>query len=240
MGFLRWKMGAYAEALELHQRALRIRERVFGTESLSYSYSLLNIGVCELGLGQSAEAEAHLTHARRLRKEILGPNHPLLAQADAYLGAILLTRGKYEAAREHLTRTLAVLKDVPGFQGDHADTLERLGAFHLEMGFLETAKDYLEQALAHRENAQGAHHPRSGLYPDLAGGVAHETRKDRSRPALLRARTPTFEGIRLHIAKLKFDSLSVYAPDVDDRPVVISERLDDIEQPALAVKGGRG
>jgi tetratricopeptide (TPR) repeat protein len=74
-------LGRAAEALPLHQRALRIREAALGPDHPDVAADLNHVGWALSALGRAAEALPLQQRALRIREAALGPDHPLTLQS---------------------------------------------------------------------------------------------------------------------------------------------------------------
>jgi len=87
--------GAEPEALEVCQRALRIKERIFGVTDPRYATSLYNLGLLYLGLKDYAQARSMLEQTLKIRKQALGSNHPDVAKSLLGLSSVHHDLGNY-------------------------------------------------------------------------------------------------------------------------------------------------
>ena len=69
-------MGEYRKAEPLYLRALAIRQKVLGPESLDTAVSLNDLGVLYTKMGRYSEAEPLDQQALQIRKKALGSEHP--------------------------------------------------------------------------------------------------------------------------------------------------------------------
>jgi tetratricopeptide (TPR) repeat protein len=81
LGKLYHAMGEYAKAEPLLQEALRIRQKVLGSEHPDTVTSLNNLAVQYQDMGEYAKAEPLYQEALRLHKKVLGPEHPNTANS---------------------------------------------------------------------------------------------------------------------------------------------------------------
>ena len=76
-------MGEYAKAEPLYQEALRIRQKVLGSEHPDTALSLNNLAVLYQEMGEYAKAEPLYQEALRIRQKVLGQNIPTRRAASA-------------------------------------------------------------------------------------------------------------------------------------------------------------
>ncbi len=94
-------------------------------------------------------ALVELRHGRAVGEQLLGPDHPFVAAADADIGEVLVHQGKFADALVALDRALATYLKV--FGPDHpntGETLASIGLAHLGLHDRVKAADELGRALA--------------------------------------------------------------------------------------------
>src|SRR5260370_774051 len=74
-------MGEYGKAEPLCQEALRIYEKVLGSEHPSTATGLDNLGELYSRMGEYAKAEPLYQEALRIRQKVLGSEHPDTARS---------------------------------------------------------------------------------------------------------------------------------------------------------------
>jgi tetratricopeptide (TPR) repeat protein/predicted Ser/Thr protein kinase len=132
--------------------------------------ALNTLGVLALVRGQHQEAFTRCQRALLVWEQVLGPEHPRLAEALDNLGVILHVQGKYEESAAQHRRALAVSERALGATHPFvAYSLNNLGAaLYLQGKPAEAAAPY-GRALAVREHTLGAEHP---LLADPLVGLA--------------------------------------------------------------------
>ena len=80
-------LGRDAEALPLHQRALRIHQATLGPDHPDIATDLSDVGRALSALGRYAEALQLHRRALRIREAALGPDHPSTRQSREYVEA---------------------------------------------------------------------------------------------------------------------------------------------------------
>src|SRR5207245_8946794 len=73
---LYYYMGQYAKAEPLYQRALKIREKAFGSNNPKTAYSLNDLGALYVAQDDYAKAEKLFQRALKIREKSLGADHP--------------------------------------------------------------------------------------------------------------------------------------------------------------------
>ncbi|MCH6553920.1 MAG: tetratricopeptide repeat protein, partial [Acidobacteria bacterium] len=110
------RIGQYAEAQSLYERAQAIWVEAHGPESPEVASSLRSLGELLEQLEEYGPALQAHQRAVAIREVALGPDHPFLALSLADLGTLSSKTGDYTAARAALARSV----QAPPF---HAATL---------------------------------------------------------------------------------------------------------------------
>jgi tetratricopeptide (TPR) repeat protein len=153
-------LAAYVQAKPLFERALAIREELFGPEHPETVTSLLNLGNLLREQGDLSGARPYLERALAISEKALGPDDPDTATSLGNLGAVLRAQGDLASARTNYERSLAIREKALG--PDHPDTAKSINnlAYVLKaQGDLVGARPYYERALTISEKALGASHP---------------------------------------------------------------------------------
>ena len=79
------RSGSWGEALDYHQRALRVREASLGHEHPATANSLRAVGEAQLELGQREVALERLARALEIERKVLGAEHPAVGEAERRL-----------------------------------------------------------------------------------------------------------------------------------------------------------
>ena len=122
---------------------------------------LLNtIGTVYFGLGLFDQAEPLLDTALRMRRQLLDPDHPDLAETLYNQAQLMAWSGKYDQAVALFREAIAINRKALG--PDHPDlgsSLKRLGVALNWQEKFDEAEPYLREALAIQRRALGDHHP---------------------------------------------------------------------------------
>ncbi len=157
-------MARFDDALDAHQRALAIRERVEPEGAPGLAVSLGNIAAVLLDLGRAEEARVHYERALEIRRAALGPEHPKVVSTMGHLGATYDDLGETTLARRMLEDAMAVQERVLG--PEHisiATSATNLSAvLHREREY-DRALVLQERALAIWETAYGPDHARVAI-----------------------------------------------------------------------------
>lgn len=151
-------LAAYAQAKPFVERALAIREELFGPEHSDTAASLINLGYLLRAQGDVAGARPHYERALAIHEKASGPDHPNTAAGLVNLANVLRAQGDFEAARALLERALKI--DENFYEADSAEVatdLNNLGYLLASQGDLAGARPYYERALAIREKCMADH-----------------------------------------------------------------------------------
>jgi len=157
---IRFAMGEYAEAREMHERALTIRENALGPSHVSVGTCLNNLALVHYAMGDLDRAQALHERALALWEEALGPTHPQVATSLNNLGAVARANGDLEGARELYARALVVWEQVFGPEHPQvAASLNNLAGIAYAEGDYARARELMERAIAAVEKDLGPEHP---------------------------------------------------------------------------------
>lgn len=144
--------GKYAEAAEVHQRVLAIRQTMYGADSAQAADSLNNIGTTKLRQGLYAEAEDYLARAAGIHQRSKGIRSREFVFVVSNLGVVYQSQGKFADAEKVRKHVLTIYEEVYG--PDHAevaDAASKLGTLYQEMGRYSEAEALFRRALAIQE-----------------------------------------------------------------------------------------
>ncbi len=162
--------GRYAEALPLHQRALRIREAVLGPDNPDVATALNYVGRALSDLGRAAEALPLYQRALRIREDVLSLDNPDVATALGNVGRALSDLDRAAEALPLHQRALRI--DEAVFGPDHPDVatdLNHVGRALLDLGRAAEALPLLQRAQHIREATLGPDHPEVATILILVG-----------------------------------------------------------------------
>jgi tetratricopeptide (TPR) repeat protein/CHAT domain-containing protein len=116
--------------------------------------------------GQYPKAVTKAREALAIRRKVLPPLHPDLAQSLDYLSWLLQNTGRHDEARQYIEDALAIRRKVlPPHHPDLASSLGNLGLLLRAMGRHDEARKHLKEALAISRRALPP------LHPDLAASL---------------------------------------------------------------------
>jgi tetratricopeptide (TPR) repeat protein len=145
--------------MEWARQAEAVLERTGRTHDLAYADMLMEKGRATYKANGYQAALELFGRARRLRANLLGEDHHLVAQSLNSMGVVLKELGRFDEARAALERSLAISTATLG--ESHPVTtkaLANLGLLLDAQGRDEEAEKYQRRALAAREAALGPDH----------------------------------------------------------------------------------
>ncbi|MCD4801031.1 MAG: tetratricopeptide repeat protein, partial [Methanococcoides sp.] len=165
----------FAEAKEMHERALAIDEAAYGPDHPDVAIDVNNLGLVLEDLGDMEEAKKMFERALVIDEAAYGPDHPQVAIYANNLGGVLNALGDMEGAKKMYERALAI--DEATYGPDHPNVaicVSNLGLVLQALGDMEGAKKMFERALAIDESAYGPDHPQVAIYVNNHGLVLHD------------------------------------------------------------------
>ncbi len=135
LGIVQYELGRFEDALATLQRALAIKEHVYGPDHHEVAVTLTNLGIVQYELGRLEDALATLQRALAIKEHVYGPDHHQVASTLGNLGIVQQELGRLEDALATQQRALAIKEHVYG--PDHhqvASTLGNLGIVQRELG----------------------------------------------------------------------------------------------------------
>jgi eukaryotic-like serine/threonine-protein kinase len=156
---LYFKLGRFADAHDLLQRALALRRGSGRPDDLKVAGSLTQLSQSLKALARLPEADAAAREALEIQRRILGPNDPALATTLHQLADLAVYRGELAAA-ESLHRTALELRSRTLGPGDSLTAVSQLylGSILGRRGHADSAEREIRQALATFEQVHGPYH----------------------------------------------------------------------------------
>lgn len=148
--------GKYLKAVPLAEKAVAIRERIFGTTHVETAAALDTLCLAYRHAGRYVDARHAIEIALPIRERKLGPNHPETARSLNNLGAVLYLLGDYRSSELYYKRALEIRESVLG--RDHIDTttsMGNLGDLYGTLGDNTKAQRLIKNALSIRERVNG-------------------------------------------------------------------------------------
>jgi tetratricopeptide (TPR) repeat protein/predicted Ser/Thr protein kinase len=181
--------GDFREARRLHEQALAIREREFGTDHPALAASLINLAIVVADGGEREKAEALNLRAITLLESTLGSDHPQLGSALVNLALLRSEGGAPERARPMYERALGIFETAFGESHPNvAVALRGLAHCHMAASEYDSARELFSRALAIREELLPPDHANIASSLHDLGQVQLETGEhERARELLERA-----------------------------------------------------
>jgi serine/threonine protein kinase/predicted negative regulator of RcsB-dependent stress response len=105
----RWMQGDLEAAEAKLRQAIPIYRQVYGSDSRTLAYYLLNLGQLLRDREKHDEALPFFEEGHRIRTAAVGEDHVIAAQSNALLGQCLVNLGRFEEAEKILLSALEVL-----------------------------------------------------------------------------------------------------------------------------------
>jgi CHAT domain-containing protein/tetratricopeptide (TPR) repeat protein len=109
LGLIGHAAGDLGRAETHFAEAVRIREKVYGTESVGVAIALEHLGKVRLDSGRLDAAEPLFRRALKIRQDTLGGGHSFSAGGHANLGHLSLARGNWADARTSYREAIRLL-----------------------------------------------------------------------------------------------------------------------------------
>jgi eukaryotic-like serine/threonine-protein kinase len=152
-------LGLFDSAIPLLERALKIRQEIFGNEDLTVAQSLNNLGVAKYRKADYGEAESLLREALRIRRKLLGNEHRDVAEALNGLGLVLFDLDRNTEAESLYREGLAMQRKLLGSEHqDYAMGLNNLGLALYSQGEYAEAERMIKESLAIHRKVLGNEH----------------------------------------------------------------------------------
>ena len=147
-----------AGAKDLYERAVALKEQLYGAESTEVAVSLDNLGLVLTRMGQPAAALKLHDRAHALKSAALGPNHPATALSLTNRAAALDATGDYAGGVRLLRQVLAIDEIVYGPEHPEvASDLRDIGIGLSNAGYPRDALAPLHRALRIYESVDNRH-----------------------------------------------------------------------------------
>ncbi|EDM77301.1 serine/threonine kinase family protein [Plesiocystis pacifica SIR-1] len=155
---LQYSSGDITGALEQFQAALAFAESHYGAQHLRAADLRFNIATMHLRLGNLDKGEQGLRRALEVYTQLMGPEHPEVAQIHTNLTAVLDERGETEEARMHAERAIEIWK-ASGADARLSKAYVNLASVASTEGAYSEALELFTKAHALKAEVYGAAHP---------------------------------------------------------------------------------
>ena len=160
MGLVYQSLGLYEQATPLLEKALSIRQQIFGNEHPKVAESMSNLAELTYFKCDYKAAEPLLRESLEMNRKLFGDEHIAVASSLNTLGNFLCDIGDYAVAEELLRESLAIYRKLLGNENqDVAMSINDLGLLYNAKGNYSKAEELLREALAIRRKIFGDVHP---------------------------------------------------------------------------------
>ena len=183
--------GRYDEAEELYGHALTLLSSRDGMDHPSAAAVWHNIAGLAHARGHPADAIPAAERAIEIRQHAVGPDHHLVAQDVAVLGAALLDLGRTNDAEQAFTRALAIFRTRhPADQYEVAVNLSNLAICRHKQGDDTGAEALLLEGLTLKQSVLGPTHPELARQLNNLAVVVEQQDRARRSAEPVRASAP--------------------------------------------------
>ncbi|MBE9114336.1 tetratricopeptide repeat protein [Lusitaniella coriacea LEGE 07157] len=144
-----YKQGQYANAIPLAHSAVKIHEKVLGSEHPRTATSLNNLALLYLAHGQYKESEILFQRALGIREKRLKSDHPQIAATVNNLGTAYRAQAKYHQAGQLFKRALELRQEI--LKAEHPAILQSLTDL---ARLYQNRGDYPNARLLYRKDAR--------------------------------------------------------------------------------------
>jgi tetratricopeptide (TPR) repeat protein len=168
LGRLYFDTGQYALSIQLHQRALAIREQVLAPDDLHIALSLNSLAfayyIQEIALD---EIEPLFLRALSIYEQAIGRDHPMTSHCLSNLALFYASQDRFLEAEQLLLEVQAIREQhLPPIHLDTARSLQNLAWLYIyqkKKDHYKEAKKLLERSLAIRRTLLGTFHPQVAI-----------------------------------------------------------------------------
>lgn len=170
--------GDYEKAIQLNERALKIREKVFGTYHQDVARTMHNLGRAYSMVNEYDKAVRVYEKTVEIREKVLGPDSADLSTSLSNLGTIYSNLADYAKAEQLLRRALEIKeKTLAPNSPSIAVSLSNLADVYSARGDEDKALELYRRGLEIREKALRPDHP-DIAYSLRALANSHRTKGD--------------------------------------------------------------
>jgi eukaryotic-like serine/threonine-protein kinase len=180
------QLGEYQKARPLLERALVIRESLFGSVHEQVAVSLNTLATLYQELAEYNAAESLFRRTLAINRELFGDQHEKVATSLNNLGLLLVLKGEYEESESLYREALAIERGLPETDGGRIATkLNNLAGIYLERGEYESAERLYREVLELYVVTYGEKHRRVAMAMDnLAKTLVAMGRMEEAKPLL--------------------------------------------------------
>jgi len=160
LGLVLLAKGDLDGALVYAQRALKIQEKVYGSEHPTVAISAINIATILKDQYDLDGALAYTERALKIGEQLFGPEHPMVIIQANNIGQILQAQGDLDGALTYTQRALKIGEQVFGPKHPNiARYANNIGQILQDKGDFDSALAYAQRALKIDEQVYGSEHP---------------------------------------------------------------------------------
>ncbi len=142
------------------------------------------------------QSQSFHLQALAIREQVLGPEHPAVAESLSYLAILASNQADYQRAERFYRQALAMREKTLGPQHPTtAESLNNLGVLYGILGKYEQAEPLLQQALSIHKQALGSEHPKTLNFVINLAKLYIEQRKYEQPEQLLKQALATGERV---------------------------------------------
>jgi len=160
----------YCDALLLLQKALTIREQIFGEKHPDTATVYQHIADVYSDLHQHEKALEWYNETLEIREKVLGMEHPFTAATYNNIARVYNNQGEYMIALEWYQKALNIYEKVLGkIRPDTAATYNNIAQVYYNQGEYIKALEWNQKALLILEKVLGPEHPETAVtYNNIA------------------------------------------------------------------------
>jgi len=161
-----------AKALEFHNKALAVYEKILGLAHPNTATTYSRIGLVYSRQGDYAKALELYDKALAIREKVLGREHPDTADSYGKIAFVYRAQGDYAKALELYDKALTIREKVLGREHpDTADSYREIAFVYRVQGDYAKGLEFSNKALTIDEKVLAAEHPISFSYFDVLRGL---------------------------------------------------------------------
>eukprot|EP00586_Coscinodiscus_wailesii_P005767 CAMPEP_0172482118 /NCGR_PEP_ID=MMETSP1066-20121228/8381_1 /TAXON_ID=671091 /ORGANISM="Coscinodiscus wailesii, Strain CCMP2513" /LENGTH=469 /DNA_ID=CAMNT_0013245011 /DNA_START=157 /DNA_END=1566 /DNA_ORIENTATION=- len=186
IGYLRYREGNIADAIENFSHALNISEKVLMRTNSRYEVDMMqgchhvgtiyyNIGIANARLGSTDKAMRMFQCCLYYHKIALGESHPDMGIVQYSIGMVLVGIGKLDDAMNAFLESLQINRFVFGnYHVEVGKTLYSIGKVHEMKDEYDEALNVYEETLRVERLTLGVHHPETIMTMYGIGQIYHK------------------------------------------------------------------
>lgn len=224
-------LAQYEKALPLEQRALAIREKVWGLEHTETAFGLNNLAFTHKMLFQYEKALPLEQRALLITEKLLGPEHPFTAEGLAHLASTHAYLEQFEKAMPLNLRALAINEKVLG--SEHPDTalmLNNLAYTSFRLGQHSKVLPLLQRALTINEKVLGPRHPLTAHGQTVLAEVLSDIGQSEIAIVFLKSAVNILQSQREQVANIGSVELNSYTKSVSGTYQFLANTLIELDR----------